>query len=99
MQILTNFEKFQLTRTIAADFNGSQYPIPHTFNYLSELVFFKHRCHCNLCNILSRELTTRIERIKVNINILRSQSPAIPLTITQEISYILADFERFHIGP
>ena len=97
MQILTNFEKHQLTKTLTADFNGSEYP--HTFNYLSELLFFKHLCNCNLCNILSRSLTTKINKIEVDINISRFQSNIIPLTINQEISHILADFEHFHIGP
>jgi hypothetical protein len=97
MQILTNFEKHQLTKTLTADFNGSEYP--HTFNYLSELLFFKHLCNCSHCNTLSRSLTTKIDKIEVDINISRFQSHIIPLTISQEISHILADFEHFHIGP
>ena len=97
MSILNNFEKHQLTRTLVADFNGSNYP--HTFNYLTDLVFFKHVCNCDSCKTLSRNLTTRINRIVVDINLSKTQSNIIPLTINQEISHILADFERFHIGP
>jgi hypothetical protein len=97
MSILNNFEKHQLTRTLVADFNGSNYP--HTFNYLTDLVFFKHVCNCDSCKTLSRNLTTRINRIVVDINLSKTQSNIIPLAINQEISYILADFEHYHISP
>ena len=97
MSILNNFEKHQLTRTLVADFNGSNYP--HTFNYLNDLVFFKHVCNCDSCKTLSRNLTTRINRIAVDINLSKTQSNIIPLAINQEISYILADFEHYHISP
>jgi hypothetical protein len=97
MSILNNFERHQLTRTLVADFNGSNYP--HTFNYLTDLVFFKHLCNCDNCKILSRNLTTKINKIEVDINLSKIQSNIIPLTINQEISYILAEFEHFHIGP
>jgi hypothetical protein len=97
MQILTSFEKHQLTKTLTADFNGSEYP--HTFNYLSELLFFKHLCNCNLCNLLSISLTTKINKIREEINTSRFQSNIIPLAINQVISQILADFEHFHIDP
>ena len=97
MSILNNFEKHQLTRTLVADFNGSNYP--HTFNYLNDLVFFKHVCNCDSCKTLSRNLTTRINRIVVDINLSKTQSNIIPLAINQEISYILADFEHYHISP
>jgi hypothetical protein len=96
MSILNNFEKHQLTRTLVADFNGSNYP--HTFNYLNDLIFFKHVCNCDSCKTLSRNLTTRINRVVVDINLSKTQSNIIPLAINQEISYILADFEHFHIG-
>ena len=104
MSILNNFEKHQLTRTLVADFNGSNYP--HTFNYLNDLIFFKHICNCDSCKTLSRNLTKRINRIVVDINLSKTQSiisyhigsNIIPLSINQEISYILADFEHFHIG-
>ena len=97
MSILNNFEKHQLTRTLVADFNGSNYP--HTFNYLTDLVFFKHVCNCDSCKTLSRNLTTRINKIEVDINLSKTQSNIIPLTINQEFSYSLAEFEHFHISP
>jgi hypothetical protein len=97
MQILTSFEKHQFTETLTADFNGSEYP--HTFNYLSELLFFKHLCHCNLCNLLNINLTTKINKIREEINKTRFQSNIIPLAINQVISQILAEFENFHIDP
>jgi hypothetical protein len=94
MSILNNFEKHQLTRTLVADFNGSNYP--HTFNYLNDLIFFKHVCNCDNCKILTRDLTTRVIRVVVDINLSKTQSNIIPLAINQEISYILAEFERYH---
>jgi hypothetical protein len=103
MSILNNFEKHQLTRTLVSDFNGCNYP--HIFNYLKDLIYFKHVCNCDSCKTLNRDLTKRINKIAVDINLSKIQSIVsnhigsniIPLVINQEISCILANFEHFHI--
>ena len=92
MTILNNFEKHQITRTLVADYNGSNYP--HTFNYLNDLIFFKHVCNCDGCKTLTRNLTC--SRYRFNPILFLLQSNIIPLAINQEISYILAEFEGYH---
>ena len=94
MSILNNFEKHQITRTLVADYNGSNYP--HTFNYLNDLIFFKHKCNCDNCRTLTRNLTTRVIILVADINLTKTQSNIIPLAINQDISYILAEFEGYH---
>ena len=94
MSILNHFERHQISRTLIVDYNGSNYP--NTFNYLNDLIFFKHQCNCNNCKTLTRNLTTRIIILAADINFTKTQSNAIPLEINQEISYILAQFEGYH---
>jgi hypothetical protein len=99
MSILNNFEKHQLTRTLVADFDGPG--CPHTFNYLNDLILFKHICNCDSCKTLSRDLTKRVNKIVAEIKlskICHIGSNIIPLAINDTIRYILADFEHFHIG-
>ena len=94
MSILNNVERHQISRTLIVDYNGSNYP--NTFNYLNDLIFFKHQCNCNNCRTLTRNLTTRIIILAADINLTKTQSNIIPLAINQEISYILAEFEGYH---
>jgi hypothetical protein len=65
MSILNNFEKHQLTRTIVADLDGPD--CPYTFDYLNDLILFKHTCNCDSCKTLSQNLTERVNKIVAEI--------------------------------
>jgi hypothetical protein len=98
MSILNNFEKHQLSRTLMADFDGPS--CTQTFNYLSDLILYKHTCDCESCKTLSRDLTVKINKIVAEIKLSKishKESNIIPLTINDTVRNILADFEHFHI--
>ena len=66
MKILTSFEKAQITKVLNADFNGAIHC--HTFNYLKDLLYFKHLCICELCNLLHLNISNKVEKIKRDID-------------------------------
>ena len=94
MSILNNFEKHQLSRTLMADFEGPS--CTQTFNYLSDLILYKHTCNCESCRTLSEDITVKINKIVAEIK-LSKLFRFIPLTIKDTVKNILADFEQFHI--
>ena len=99
MKVLTSFENFQITRNLTADFSGSSFN--HTSNYLKDLLYFKHLCHCTDCNLLNTNLTDKINSIERKITQEKESSltSSVPLSITQEISFIVGTFEQFHLNP
>jgi hypothetical protein len=94
MSILNDFEKHQLSRTLMADFEGPS--CTQTFNYLSDLILYKHTCNCEGCRKLSEEITVKINKIVTEIK-LSKLFRFVPLTIKDTGKNILADFEQFHI--
>ena len=97
MRILTAFEKFQLSKVLSADFNGAVHS--HTFNYLRDLQYFKHLCHCDTCNLLNINISNKIEKIKRDIDQAKLTCSVVPLEISQEVAFALSLFEQFHIDP
>ena len=97
MKILTSFEKAQITKVLNADFNGAIHC--HTFNYLKDLLYFKHLCICELCNLLHLNISNKVEKIKRDIDLAKINEVVVPVEISQQISFVLALFEQFHIDP
>ena len=92
-----SFKKFHFSKVLSADLNGAAHS--HTFNYLRDLQYFKHLCHCDHCNLLNVNISNKIEIIKRDIDQAKLHNIVVPLEISQEISFILSLFEQFHIDP
>ena len=97
MKVLTSFEKFQITRNLTADFSESSFN--HTSNYLKDLLYFQH--FCTDCNSLNTNLTDKIISIERKNTQEKESSltSSVPLSISHEISFIVATFEQFHLNP
>ena len=81
-------KKYQLSKVLSADFNGAIHC--HTFNYLRDLQYFKHLCHCDSCNLLNINISQKIDKIKRDIDLAKLHEIVVPLEISQEISFVLA---------
>ena len=97
MRILSSFERNQISKVLSADFNGTIHC--RTYNYLIDLQYFKHLCHCGPCNLLNINISQKMDKIKRDIDLAKLHDIVVPLEISQEISFVLALFEQFHIDP